>query len=127
MLYLWKKNLKKALSTINYFKVRNHCYYTGKYREAARSICNLKFNMPNEIPVVFRNGSNYDYHFIMKELAKEFEGQFECPGENTEEYKTFSVPIEKEVTKTNKYGNGIFVAISYKSKFTDSTRFMAFL
>ena len=83
--------------------------------------------MPNEIPVVFRNGSNYDYHFIMKELAKEFEGQFECPGENTEEYKTFSVPIEKEVTKTDKYGNGIFVTISCKSKFTDSTRFMAFL
>ena len=83
--------------------------------------------MPNEIPVVFRNGSNYDYHFIMKELANEFEGQFECPGENTEEYKTFSVPIEKEVTKTDKYGNGIFVTISCKSKFTDSTRFMAFL
>ena len=82
---------------------------------------------PNEIPVVFRNGSNYDYHFIMKELAKEFEGQFECPGENTEEYKTFSVPIEKEVTKTDKYGHGIFVTISYKSKFTDSTRFRAFL
>ena len=30
--------------------------------------------MPNEIPAAFHNGSNYDYHFIIKELAKEFEG-----------------------------------------------------
>ena len=51
--------------------------------------------MPNEIPVVFHNSSNYDYHFIIKELAKEFEGQFKCLGEITEKYKTFSVLIEK--------------------------------
>ena len=38
--------------------------------------------MPNEITVVFYNGSNYDYYFIVKELANEFEGQFECLGEN---------------------------------------------
>ena len=61
-------------------EVRDHFHYTGKYRGAVHSICNLKFNMPNEIPVVFHNGSNYDYHFIIKELANEFEGQFECPG-----------------------------------------------
>ena len=29
--------------------------------------------MHNEIAVVFHNGSNYDYHFIIKELASEFE------------------------------------------------------
>ena len=40
--------------------------------------------MPSEIPVVFHNGSNYDYHFIIKELANEFEEQFECLGENKE-------------------------------------------
>ena len=43
--------------------------------------------MPNENPVVFHNSSNYDYHFIIKELTNEFEGQFECPGENKEKYK----------------------------------------
>ena len=57
--------------------------------------------MCNKIPVVFHNGSNYDY-FIFKELAKEFEGQFKCLGENTGKYKTFSIPIEKEV---DKHGN----------------------
>ena len=58
--------------------------------------------MPNEIPVVSRNGSNYDYHFIIKELTNEFEGKFEFLGEYTEKYKTFSVPIEKEVIKIDK-------------------------
>ena len=55
--------------------------------------------MPNEIPVVFHNGSNYDYHFIIKELEKEFKRQLDCLRENIQKYKTFSVPIEKEVTK----------------------------
>ena len=40
--------------------------------------------MPKEIPVVFHNGSTYDYHFIIKELAKQFEGEFECLDKNTE-------------------------------------------
>ena len=40
--------------------------------------------MPSEILVVFHNGTNYDYHFIIKELANEFEGQFEYLGENKE-------------------------------------------
>ena len=33
---------------------------------------------------VFHSGSNYDYHFIIKELTNEFEEIFECLGENTE-------------------------------------------
>ena len=73
-----KRILKKFDKDQNYQKVRDDCHYAGKYRGAAHSICNLKFNMPNEIPVVFHNGPNYDYYFIIKELANEFEGQFEC-------------------------------------------------
>ena len=49
-----------------YHKVRDHCHYTGKFRGAAHSICNLRYKTPKEIPVVFRNGSTYDYHFIIK-------------------------------------------------------------
>ena len=124
--YIWgKRILKKSAKDKNYRKVRDHCHCTSKYRGAAHNICNLKFNVPNEIPVVFHNVSNHDYHFIIKELANEFEGQFECLGENAEKYKTFSVPIEKEVTKINKDGNERIVTRSYKIKFIDSTRFMA--
>ena len=35
--------------------------------------------------------------FIIYELSKEFEGQFECLGENAEKYITFSVPVKKEL------------------------------
>ena len=47
-----------------YQKVKDCCHYTGKWRGAAHSICNLKFYVSNEIPVVFHNGTNYDYHFL---------------------------------------------------------------
>ena len=60
----------------------------------------------------------------MKELANEFEGQLECHGENTEKYKTFSIPIKKEVIDIDKDGNETAVTISYKIKFIDSARFM---
>ena len=96
--------LKRLAKDKNYRKVRDHCHYTGIYRGAVHSICNLKFNVPNEIPVVFYRGSNYDYHFIIKKLAHEFEGQFEWLEENKEKYKTFSVPIKmiKTVMKLSK-------------------------
>ena len=121
-----KRILKKLSKSINYRKVRNHYHYTRKYRGAAHSICNLKFNMPNVvIPVVFHNGSNCDYHYTIKESTNEFEGKFECLGENTGKYKIFSVPIEKEVLKIYKVGNKSVVTISYKIKFIDSARYMA--
>ena len=52
--------------------------------------------MPNEIPVVFHNGSKHNYYFIIKELAKEFEGPSKCIEVNSEIYKSFSVPINKK-------------------------------
>ena len=116
---------KKFANDKNSRRVRDHCHFTGKYRGAAHSICNLKFNVINEIPIVFHKGSNYDYHFIIKELANELEGQFECLEENTEKYKTSFIPIEKEVTNIDKNGNEKVVTISYKIKFIDSARFMA--
>ena len=78
------------MMTMEYHKLRDHCHYSGKYRGAAHNICDLRYQTPQEIPVVFHNGSTYDYHFIIKELTKEFEGQFECLGENTEKYNFFS-------------------------------------
>ena len=81
--------------------------------------------MPKKIPIVFYNGSSYDYHFIIKELAKEFKKQFTCLGENTEKYMTFTILIEKEVTKIAKIGEKITKNISYILQFIDSARFMA--
>ena len=69
-------------------------------------------------PVVFHNGSTYDYYFIIKELVKEFDGNFECLGENTEKYITFSAPIKKKMENKD-------IEITYKVKFIDSYRFMS--
>ena len=54
---------------------KNYCHYTGRYRDAVHSISNLKKSIPNKTLVVSDNGSNYDDHFIIKELAKQFEIQ----------------------------------------------------
>ena len=67
-----------------YHKVRDHCYYTGKFR-----------------------GAN---------LAEEFKSVFECLGENTEKFITFSVLLKKEDDNAK--------IITYKLKFIDSYRFM---
>ena len=99
-------------------KVKDYCHYTGKHRGAAHNICNLRYKVPKKIPVVFHNGSTYDYHFIIKELVKEFDGHFDCSGENTEKYITFSVPLKKKIE------NKASIEINYKIKFIDSCRFM---
>ena len=93
--YTCKKEFDK--SDKKHHKVRDHCHYTGKYRGAAHNICNLRCKIPKEIPILFHNGSTYDYHFIIKEL---------------------SVPIKKKIENKD-------IEITYKIKFIDSFRFMA--
>ena len=122
--HICKKRFSTDDNNKKYQKVRDHCHYTGKYRGAVHDICNLRYKIPKEFPVVFYNGSTYDYHFIIKELTEEFEGEFECLGENTEKYITFSVPVKKEITKRDKDGNDKASKISCKIKFIDSFRFM---
>ena len=114
--YICKKKFDK--SDKKNYKVRDHCHYTGKYRGAVHNICNLRYEILKEIPAGIHNGSTYDYHFIIKELVKEFEGNFECLGENTEKYITFSAPIKKKIENKN-------IEITYKIKFIDSYRFMS--
>ena len=48
---------------------------------------------------------------------KEFDSNFECLGENTEKYITFSVPIKKKIENKD-------LETTYKIKFTDSYRVM---
>ena len=121
--YICKEKFEnKYLKDKKYRKVRDHCHFTGEYRGAAHSICNSRYSVPKRIFIVFHN---YDYHFIIKELAEEFKKQFTCLGENTEKYITFTVPIEKEVTRIDKNGEEITKNISYILQFIDSARFMA--
>ena len=67
--FCYDKNEKKKFKL--YKKVRDHCHYARKFRGAAHSICNLRYKVPQEILVKIHNGSKYDYHFIIRELAEE--------------------------------------------------------
>ena len=49
---------------------------------------------------------------------KEFDGNFECLGGNTEKCITFSVPIKKKIENND-------IEITYKIKFIDNFKFMA--
>ena len=84
---------------LNYTKkVRDHSHFTRKIRGKAHSICNLHYKIPKEIPVKIHNGSKYDYHLIINELAEEFRDEdFECLGENAEKYISFKFQLKKNV------------------------------
>ena len=73
-----EKSENKCLKNKKYPKVRDHCHHTGACRGPAHSICNLKYSVPKTIPIVFHNGSNYDYYFIITELTEKIKKQFTC-------------------------------------------------
>ena len=87
--YLCGKEFKDEESKFFKHKVKDFCYYTGNFKGAAHRECIDDSLKEIEIPVGFHNGSNYDSHFIIKEIAKEFDG-IECNGENSEKYITFT-------------------------------------
>ena len=80
--------------------MKDHFYYKGKYRVDIQSIYNLK-------------------HSIPKEPRKEFEGEFHCLEENTEENKAFS-DLVTEVKRIYKNGKETTKTISYRLQFINS-------
>ena len=52
--------------------LRDHHHYTSLYRRAAHNICNMKYRIPDHIPIVFHNLSSHDAHLFIKELARRF-------------------------------------------------------
>ena len=111
--FVMMKKKKKEFKL--YQKVRDHCHYTRKFRGAAHSICNLKYKVPKESPVVFHNGSTYDYHFMIKQLAEEFKGQMIALEKIQKNILLFQCQLKKN-------DNG--KTSTYKIKFIDSYRFM---
>ena len=95
-------------------KVKDHCHYAERFRRPAHSICNLRYKIPDNIPIIIHNAS-YDTHFTINQLPKEFKGGLDCIGENAEKYITFSVP-------TKKCNDGKI--ITKRLRFVDSFRLM---
>ena len=102
-------------------KVRDHCHYSGLYREAAHSSCNLQYKIPNYIPVVFDNLAGYDAHLFIKELSKHTTGM-NVTAKNTEDYISFSIKVEVD-KYIDKDGNEHIKEMELR--FIDSIKFMS--
>ena len=73
-------------------KVRDHCYFTGKYRGALHAKCNLRLKKYKTVPVFFHNLTGYDSHIFVKRLADSV-GGVRCIPRNEEKYITFSKEV----------------------------------
>ena len=65
--YIYKEKFFMDKDDENYKnrkKVKDHCHYTRKFREAAHSKCNLNYKVPKDIPIIIHNAS-YDTYFII--------------------------------------------------------------
>ena len=98
-------------------KFRDHCHYTGLYRGAANNNCNLKYLIPDYIPLVFQNLSGHDAHLFIQELGRGFnKNDIGVIAENKEKYISFNVKIN---VKFN------LVQQSIQLRIIDSCRFVA--
>ncbi|XP_025268962.1 uncharacterized protein LOC112639391, partial [Camponotus floridanus] len=69
---------------------RDHCHLTGRFRGPAHSACNLNYKDSYVIPVFFHNLSDYDAHFIIKDVANAYPGSVELLPVTKESYIAFS-------------------------------------
>ena len=61
-----------------------------------------KYCVPKNSYIYLSNGSNYECHFIIKELPEKIKKQITSLGENTAKYITFIAPIEKWLTRIDR-------------------------
>ena len=103
-------------------KVRNHCYYTSRYRGPGHMKCNWQYKTPSYIPIVFHNLSGYDAHLFIKELAAYSNDGAKMGVITKEDYISFSIKVEvdKYINK-----NGIEKSKEIELRFIDSFKFMS--
>ena len=82
-------------------KVRDHCHYTGKFRGALHSKCNLRLRKTNTIPVFFQNLEGYDSHLFVKRIA-DTDGDVNCIPLNEEKYVTFTKNVWVDEVENDK-------------------------
>ena len=117
------KYCRLCMKSLKNDKIRDHEYYTGKYRGAVHNKCYLNLKRQKHIPVVFHNLSGYDSHLFIKNLASTDEtGKIDCIPNNQEKYISFTKTIttgEYWERKKAMYKNKTF-----KIRFIDCLKFM---
>ena len=116
----WREYFKKnkcaiCNKTLEDVTVKDHDHLTGKFKGAAHRQCNLKYQLPKFVPVVFHNLSGYDAHLFIKQLGKT-EGNINCIPNNEEKYISFSKSIHID---GDKWENKMEI------RYIDSFKFMA--
>ena len=74
-------------------KVKDHCHFTGKFRGAANSQCNLNYKITKKryrLPIVFHNLCGYDAHLIFQKIKRKHDKINVIPN-NSERYISFHV------------------------------------
>ncbi|KAL4101314.1 hypothetical protein QTP88_021334 [Uroleucon formosanum] len=124
-LKLYEDKLKNEIENKNknMQKVRDHDHLTGIYREAAHSICNLNYQNPRFIPIVFHNLSGYDAHLFIKEFGND-DKQIKLIPNNEEKYISFSKMMPRVVTRNSKYKKDKKIVIFKELRFIDSFKFL---
>ena len=98
---------------LNGDKVCDHDHFTGRYRGALHSECNLKLRQkPFSIPVFAHNMSGYDSHMFVK-LFGETGGEVSCIPQNEEKYMSFSKNVIVDVVD----GKNVYVKLIFKDTF----------
>ena len=72
-------------------KVRDHDHLTSKYRGAAHDSCNLMFQAPTFIPVIFHNLKGFDGKLICQAIGKFKSENLTCIASSLENYISFSL------------------------------------
>lgn len=88
--------------------VKDHCHYTGNFRSLLCNDCNLRRQNQKYLNVVIHNSSNYDNHFLIKQLGCDKEKIDVIPNTN-EKYISFSKHTSSRI----------------KLRFIDSFRFLS--
>ena len=71
--------------------VRDHDHFTGAYRGAAHSKCNLKLRNTSDLSIFFHCGRNYDFHLLVEKLGMIQDIKLDCIAENKEKFKCITV------------------------------------